>query len=299
MAIEVDVADEQSNIDMVDKILAQYGRLDAINNAAIFSRITVAPFWELPVDEWKRAVDVNVNGAFLCSRAAVHPMIEAKWGRIINVSSGTMMMGRPNYLHYITTKAAMIGMSRSMAREVEPYGITVNTFWPGVMQTEVERPSVPREMFKTMTAARKRCCVRARSMIWRKQRCSLLRRSCVYHGPRDDRGWRTKLYLTPSSAATGRHITKKPDSGPRATTLIRRWIPSIEKSVQTTRWRQILDAGPGGYDRDPAAWLAGSRGRRVPRCDRPVCWRVRICRRMRISTPSLHATRICRCHDVI
>ena len=113
----------------------------------------MAPFWELPVDEWKRAVDVNVNGAFLCSRAAVKPMIDAKWGRIINVSSGTMMMGRPNYLHYITTKAAMIGMTRSMAREVGPYGITVNTFWPGVMQTEVERPSVPREMFKTMTAS--------------------------------------------------------------------------------------------------------------------------------------------------
>ncbi|NBP71823.1 MAG: glucose 1-dehydrogenase [Alphaproteobacteria bacterium] len=152
MAVQVDVADEKSNIDMVDKILAEYGRLDVlINNAAIFSQITMAPFWELPVDEWKRAVDVNVNGAFLCSRAAVKPMIEAKWGRIINVSSGTMMMGRPNYLHYITTKAAMIGMSRSMAREVGPYGITVNTFWPGVMQTEVERPSVPREMFKTMT----------------------------------------------------------------------------------------------------------------------------------------------------
>jgi 3-oxoacyl-[acyl-carrier protein] reductase len=154
LAVQVDVADEASANSMVEKALSQYGRLDIlINNAAIFSQITMAPFWELPVDEWKRAVDVNVNGAFLCSRAAVRPMIEAKWGRIINVSSGTMMMGRPNYLHYITTKAAMIGMTRSMAREVGPYGITVNTFWPGVMQTEVERPSVPREMFKTMTDA--------------------------------------------------------------------------------------------------------------------------------------------------
>ena len=56
MAVQVDVADEQSNIDMVDKVLAKYGRLDVlINNAAIFSQITMAPFWELPVDEWKRA----------------------------------------------------------------------------------------------------------------------------------------------------------------------------------------------------------------------------------------------------
>ena len=139
---------------MIDKAMSEFGRVDVlINNAAVFSQITMAPFWELPVEEWKRAVVVNVNGAFLCSRAAVKPMIEATGGRIINVSSGTMMMGRPNYLHYITTKAAMIGMTRSMAREVGPYGITVNTFWPGVMQTEVERPSVPRELFKTMTDA--------------------------------------------------------------------------------------------------------------------------------------------------
>lgn len=152
LAIAVDVVDEASTIAMVDKAMSEFGRLDVlINNAAVFSRITMAPFWELPVYEWKRAVDVNINGAFLCSRAAVKPMIDAKWGRIINVSSGTVMMGRPNYLHYITTKAAMIGMTRSMAREVGPHGITVNTFWPGVMQTEVDRPSVPREMFKKMT----------------------------------------------------------------------------------------------------------------------------------------------------
>ena len=153
LAVEVDVAVEESANAMVEATLKAYGRLDVlINNAAIFSRITMAPFWELPVDEWKRAVDVNVNGAFLCSRAAVKPMIEAKWGRIVNVSSGTVMLGRPNYLHYITTKSAMIGMTRSMAREVGPYGITVNTFWPGVMQTEVERPSVPRELFAKMTS---------------------------------------------------------------------------------------------------------------------------------------------------
>ena len=153
LAVEVDVADEASANAMVEAALGAYGRVDVlINNAAIFSRITMAPFWELPVDEWKRAVDVNVTGAFLCSRAAVKPMMDAKWGRIVNVSSGTTITGRPNYLHYITTKSAMIGMTRSMAREVGPYGITVNTFWPGVMQTEVERPSVPREAFQRLTS---------------------------------------------------------------------------------------------------------------------------------------------------
>lgn len=72
LAVQVDVADEASAIAMVDAAMSAFGRVDTlINNAAIFSQITMAPFWELPVDEWKRAVDVNVNGAFLCSRAVM------------------------------------------------------------------------------------------------------------------------------------------------------------------------------------------------------------------------------------
>ena len=152
LAVQTDVADIHSANALAEKTLSAFGRIDVlINNAAIFSQITMAPFWELPVDEWERAVQVNINGAFFCSRAVVPAMQEAKWGRIVNVSSGTTAMGRPNYLHYITTKSAMIGMSRSMARELGPYGITVNTYWPGVMQTEVERPSVPKRMFEVLT----------------------------------------------------------------------------------------------------------------------------------------------------
>ncbi len=152
LAVQTDVADIHSATAMAEKTLSEFGRIDVlINNAAIFSQITMAPFWELPVDEWERAVQVNVNGAFYCSRAVVSAMQEARWGRIVNVSSGTTAMGRPNYLHYITTKSAMIGMSRSMARELGPWNITVNTFWPGVMQTEVERPSVPKHMFEVLT----------------------------------------------------------------------------------------------------------------------------------------------------
>lgn len=154
LAIETDVGDIASVNAMAEKTLSELGRIDVlINNAAVFSQITMAPFWELPVAEWERAMQVNINGAFYCSRAVVPAMQEAKWGRIINVSSGTTMKARPNYLHYITSKSAMVGMTRSMARELGPWNITVNTFWPGVMQTEVDRPSVPRHMFKAMTEA--------------------------------------------------------------------------------------------------------------------------------------------------
>ena len=75
-------------------------------------------------------------------------MQEAKWGRIVNVASGTVALGSANYLHYITSKSAMIGMTRSMARELGPWNVTVNTFWPGIIKTEVPRPSAPETVFE-------------------------------------------------------------------------------------------------------------------------------------------------------
>ena len=150
--VETDVADEASSKTMAQAALDAFGRIDClINNAAVFSRITMAPFWELPVDEWRRAMDVNITGAFLCARAVVPSMQERRFGRIINVSSATVIMGRENYLHYITSKSAMIGMTRAMARELGNWNVTVNTFWPGVTKTEIERPSVPAEVFERMT----------------------------------------------------------------------------------------------------------------------------------------------------
>jgi 3-oxoacyl-[acyl-carrier protein] reductase len=152
LAVQTDVSDLKAAENLAQRTLKEYGRIDVlINNAAIFSKITMAPFWELPVDEWERAVDVNITGSMFCARAVVPAMQSRKWGRIVNVSSGTWVMGLPNYLHYITTKCALVGMTHSMARELGPWNITVNCFWPGVMQTEVDRPSVPRERFKEYT----------------------------------------------------------------------------------------------------------------------------------------------------
>ena len=152
LAVHTDVADLASAQNLADRTLREYGRIDVlINNAAIFSRITMAPFWELPVEEWKRAMDVNITGSMFCSRAVVPAMQARRWGRIVHVSSATWVMGLPNYMHYITSKAAVVGMTHSMARELGPWNITVNCYWPGVMQTEVDRPSVPRSRFKEYT----------------------------------------------------------------------------------------------------------------------------------------------------
>ena len=148
-AIQTDVSDMASVSAMVAAVMAAEGRIDVlINNAAVFSRITMAPFWELPLDEWDNAMKVNVTGSFYCARAVVPAMQSAKWGRIVNVASGTVALGSANYLHYITSKSAMIGMTRSMARELGPWNVTVNTFWPGIIKTEVPRPSAPDEVFE-------------------------------------------------------------------------------------------------------------------------------------------------------
>jgi len=146
--VATDVGAAASVNEMTRRTLARFGRIDIlINNAALFSKITLAPFWELPAEEWERAMQVNVTGAFHCARAVVPAMQAAKWGRIVNIASGTPLIGLPNYLHYITSKSAVFGMSRSMARELGAWNVTVNTFIPGVTKTEVERPSVSDEKF--------------------------------------------------------------------------------------------------------------------------------------------------------
>jgi 3-oxoacyl-[acyl-carrier protein] reductase len=151
LAIETDVGDEESTLAMAAETIAAFGRIDClINNAALFSRITMAPFWELPVEEWEAALRVNVTGAFLSARAVAPTMMDAGWGRIVNVSSTTVLTGRPNYLHYITSKSAMIAMTRSMSRELGPYNVTVHLFWPGAVETEIDRPSVSGSMFQEL-----------------------------------------------------------------------------------------------------------------------------------------------------
>lgn len=149
LAIRTDVADPGSVAAMAQRALGELGRIDIlINNAALFSKITLGPFWDLPEAEWRRCLDVNVTGAFLCARAVAPAMRQAKWGRIVNVSSSVVVSGRANYLHYVTSKSALLGMTRAMARELGQWNITVNVYLPTVTKTEVERPSATGDYFE-------------------------------------------------------------------------------------------------------------------------------------------------------
>jgi 3-oxoacyl-[acyl-carrier protein] reductase len=149
MAVVCDVADPGSVEAMVERVLERFGRIDIlVNNAALYMRnippateLIKRPFDEIPLEEWERLLRVNVTGPFLCVRAVAPAMRRAQWGRIINVSSSTVLLGLPGYLHYVTSKSAIIGFTRSLARELGRDGITVNTLIPGFIQTEVENPT--------------------------------------------------------------------------------------------------------------------------------------------------------------
>ncbi len=139
LAVQADVTSPESVAAMVDTTLSAYGRLDVlINNAAIFVTLGRRPFEDIPLEEWRQVMDVNITGCFICASAVIPQMRKAGWGRIINISSSTVPQGIPYFLHYVTSKSALIGMSRAMAREVGSDGITVNTVLPGMIETEME-----------------------------------------------------------------------------------------------------------------------------------------------------------------
>jgi 3-oxoacyl-[acyl-carrier protein] reductase len=144
LAVQVDVADEPSTVAMVETVVEKWGRVDVlINNASVFASLEKGPFDQIPLPQWEKVLQVNVTGTYLCVRAVAAHMREAGFGRIINVSSDSVTRGTVNYLHYVTSKSAVIGMTNSLARELGGYGITVNCVRPGSVATEVERTVNP------------------------------------------------------------------------------------------------------------------------------------------------------------
>ena len=144
MAIRVDVGDKNSVDEMAAAVLKKFGRVDVLlNNAAIFATLQKRPFDQIPLQEWDQVLRINVTGSFLCAAAVAPAMREAKWGRIINISSDSVPVGATNYLHYVTSKSAVIGMTNALARELGPHGINVNCIRPGAVATEVDRTVNP------------------------------------------------------------------------------------------------------------------------------------------------------------
>ncbi len=147
LAVETDVGSPPSVDAMVAATLEAYGKIDVlINNAAMFATIPRRAFYEIPLDEWNKVLHVNITGSYLCACAVVPAMRAAGQGRIINISSGTVPQGVPGFMHYVTSKAAVVGMTRVMARELGDDNINVNAVMPGYTETEVEHASMDPDM---------------------------------------------------------------------------------------------------------------------------------------------------------
>lgn len=141
--VSLDVASPESVDRAVTTITADLGAPTVlVNNAARFSDLPMRTFLDIPLEEWQQVLSVNTTGAFLCTRAVAPHMIAAGRGKIINISSSTVWTGRPGYLHYVTSKAALLGMTRALANELGEYGICVNAVTPGATRTEIERSTM-------------------------------------------------------------------------------------------------------------------------------------------------------------
>lgn len=141
IATETDVADLRSCRAAVAAATAAFGHVDGlVNNAALFSRIPVnrGRFDEIDPDEWDRVMEVNVKGTWHMCLATVPSMEERGYGKIVNVSSGTALKGSAGRSHYVTSKAAVLGLTKSLAWELGASGIRVNAVAPGNTLSEVD-----------------------------------------------------------------------------------------------------------------------------------------------------------------
>ena len=149
-AQRADVTDRAQVDAALSAIRAQLGPVTVLVNAAGldgFKRFT-----DITFDEWQRVIDVNLNGVFHCIQAVLPDMVDAGWGRIVNISSSSTHSGTPHMSHYVAAKSAVNGLTKSLALEYGPAGITVNAVPPGFIDTPMLRGAEARGRIRDVQA---------------------------------------------------------------------------------------------------------------------------------------------------
>lgn len=149
-AVQVDITDPASVARAVDEVLRRTGRIHIlVNNAGIGGK--AAPLWEQSLDDWHHIIRINMDGIFNCSKAVIAHMREHQYGRIVSIASIAGKEGNPNMTGYSATKAAVIGFTKSLGKEVATDGICVNAVSPAVVRTKILDQLTP-EQVDYMTA---------------------------------------------------------------------------------------------------------------------------------------------------
>jgi NAD(P)-dependent dehydrogenase (short-subunit alcohol dehydrogenase family) len=157
IGLTVDVADEAQVEGMAREVLERCGSIDIlVNNAGLYASLQMRPFTEIPVDEWRQVMDVNVLSMFLTTRAVVPHMRDHGGGRVVNISSGTPFRGVPFLLHYVTSKGAIVALTRALAKELGRDEILVNCVAPGFTMSDGvrEHPEVIEALREVSVSAR-------------------------------------------------------------------------------------------------------------------------------------------------
>ena len=134
-AFEADIADTASVDAAIKAALDSFGRVDVLVNNAGLTKDGV--FMRMSDDQWAQVLDTNLGGAFRCCRAVARPMMKARYGRIVNISSVVGLMGNAGQANYAASKAGLIGFTKSLARELASRAITVNAVCPGYIETDM------------------------------------------------------------------------------------------------------------------------------------------------------------------
>lgn len=139
-ALQADVTNEAETIKLAEDTVKAFGRIDIlVNCAAIYYGLRRKPFYEIDPKEWDKVMTVNVKGTWLCVRAVFPYMKQQGKGKIVNLSSETFFTGSHGFVHYVTSKGGVIGLTRALAVELGPYHININALAPGFTDTEASR----------------------------------------------------------------------------------------------------------------------------------------------------------------